>query len=207
MPDLTHGPLVGATTDRSVVIWLRANGSAKAQVRLIDAGDRPGDSKAVTAEADLSKEQDYTAVFSFSDLEPDSTYHYSVLLDDEAALERSFVEQATFRTFPASDQEAGSFSFAFGSCFIPEVHKDEIFNNLIDKHGPLDPRFFLMIGDNVYVDAHFKRRNEEGRPPVESELVLYREAYRDSWQHEKFRRALMQTPSYMIFDDHEFRDN
>ncbi len=77
-----------------------------------------------------------------------------------------------------------------------------------EKGEELEPRFFLMIGDNVYVDKHIELRIlDETRPPAESLLELYREAYRDSLDYRTFRRALMQTPTYMIFDDHEFWDN
>jgi phosphodiesterase/alkaline phosphatase D-like protein len=207
MPKLTHGPLLGAITDNSVNIWLRAGGCAEAQIRVSTSADPLSETDAATAVATLKKEHDYTAVLSFTNLQPDTTYHYIVLLDDQPTLESNFPGQTTFRTFPQPEEEAGSFSFAFGSCFIPEVHGDEIFKNLTGENSQVDPHFFLMIGDNVYVDEHIKDRNKKDWPVTESLLELYREAYRESWKHETFRRALMQTPSFMIFDDHEFWNN
>ena len=207
MLDLTHGPLVGATTDSSVNIWLRANGAGKVEIRLSTATDPLSDPKAKKAKARLDGQQDFTAVLCFTDLQPDTIHHYSVLLDGEAALPKKFDGQTAFRTFPKAVEEAGSFSFAFGSCFIPELHGDEIFNNLVNKDGQLDPRFFLMIGDNIYADKYLELRNREPGPPPDSLLELYRAAYRKSWGYPTFRHALMQTPSYMIFDDHEIWDN
>ena len=207
MPTLTHGPLVGAITDTGVNIWLRAGGSGEAQIRVATSVDPSSDRYAVTAKAVLKKEQDFTAVLSFNNLKPDTTYHYTVLLDDKPALDSKIGGKTSFRTFPKAGEAAASFSFAFGSCFIPKAHKTAIFNNLTREGSQHDPRFFLMIGDNVYVDEHVKLRNREGWPAAESLLELYREAYRESWENPPFRRALMQTPTFMIFDDHEFWDN
>jgi phosphodiesterase/alkaline phosphatase D-like protein len=207
MPLLTHGPLVGATTDSTVSIWLRADGEGEAEVRLAPSADSLNDNSAVRATAVLKKEDDFTGTLSFSDLSPDTAYHYTVLLDGQAALGAEFEGQASFRTFPAREAQAESFAFAFGSCFIPELHTDEIFNDLVSAEGESDARFFLMIGDNVYVDNYIDRRNQTAAPPAESLLALYREAYRESWKYPIFRRALMQTPSFMIFDDHEFWNN
>jgi len=203
---LTHGPLVGATTDNSVVIWLRADGEGKAVVRLAANVDRLSEPGASTVQETLEACRDYTAVFSFNDLKPDTTYHYTVQLNGEPALPPDFDGETTFRTFPSSAKKAGPFSFAFGSCFIPKVHTDAIFNNLTRREWRFDPRFFLMIGDNIYVDKHIELR-DDSLPPAENLKALYREAYRESWKHETFRRALMRTPSYMIFDDHEIWDN
>jgi alkaline phosphatase D len=207
MLEITHGPLVGATTDSSVNIWLRANGAAKVKIHLSTAADPLSDPKAKKAKASLDCQQDFTAVLSFTKLLPDTTYHYTVLLDGEPALDKKFTGQTTFHTFPKTGEEAGSFSFAFGSCFIPELHGDAIFNNLVHENGKLDPRFFLMIGDNIYADKYLELRSREPGPPPESLLELYRAAYRKSWGYPTFRQALMQTPGYMIFDDHEIWDN
>ena len=207
MLKLTHGPLVGATTDREVSIWLRADGEGEVEIRLATAADLLDEPEVKTARAWLNGRQDYTAVLSFSDLEPDTTYTYSVLLDGKPVSDEVFAGHASLRTFPASEEEADSFSFAFGSCFIPEEHPETIFNNLICKDRDFDPRLFLMIGDNVYVDKYVELRNLDSDVPTESLLELYRAAYRKSWGYPLFRQALARTPSFMIFDDHEFWNN
>ena len=206
MTKLTHGPLVGATTDRELTIWLRGDGEGEAEIRLSKTLDALNDAAAKSKKAWLASRQDYTAVLSFTDLEADTTYHYAVLIDGEAVLGPEFDGMTTLRTFPGLGKKADSFSFAFGSCFIPEVHSDKIFKNLVGERD-FDPRFFLMIGDNVYVDEYLKLRNREEGLPTESLLELYRAAYRKSWSYPIFRQALAQTPSFMIFDDHQFWNN
>ena len=207
MPDLTHGPLVGATTADGVAIWLRADGPAEVEVRVAAAADLSGANPGTATTVRLEAERDFTAVLFCTGLTPDTAYVYRVLLDGQAALFPNFDRQASFRTFPAPDEEAPSFSFAFGSCFNAEYHEDVIFNNLIRQEGAGDPRFFLMIGDNTYVDYFAESRNERDSPPVGGLLALYRASYRASWRHPIFRRALMSTPTFMIFDDHEIWNN
>jgi alkaline phosphatase D len=206
MLNLTHGPLVGATTDQSVHIWLRADGAGEAEIRLFAAADPLQDAGAKRAKAWLQSRQDYTAVFTINELQPDTTYHYTLFLNGQPALDQEFEGQTTFRTFPSREERASSFSFTFGSCFVPEFHADAIFNNLAADRD-FDPRFFLMIGDNVYVDKYIELHSSDPAPAAESLLELYRAAYRESWGYPNFRRALAQTPSFMIFDDHEIWDN
>lgn len=211
VPELTHGPIVGATTPHSVSIWLRADTACEAEIRLAqDPNDLPGKS-IMSGSTSLRETTDFTGVIELSKLEPDSRYAYLVLLDGEVA---HIDENLTpgFHTFPASGQGQGQdFSFAFGSCFIPQKYKDCIFKHLSQQcftraDGRLNLRFFMMLGDNVYVDEFIKEKYGCATDcPIEEED--FREAYRETWKFKNFRRALSQMPTYMIFDDHEFWDN
>lgn len=210
MPELTHGPIVGATTSHSVSIWLRADSACEAEIRLAqDPNNLP--EKSITSGSTLLQETaDFTGVIEMSNLEPDSRYAYLVLLDGEVA-HIDDNHSPSFHTFPASDQGQGQdFSFAFGSCFIPQRYTDGIFKHIgqqcsTQADGRLNLRFFMMLGDNVYVDEFIKEKYGSTDCPIKEED--FKEAYRETWKFKYFRRALSQIPTYMIFDDHEFWDN
>ncbi len=211
MPTVTHGPIVGATTADSVTIWLRDDGPYNAQICLAPDCESLKQNPSCSAEVQLDKELDCTGVVMLNGLEADTRYYYAVLLngvrmlpDDDDACKLSF------RTFPEPDTACESFSFAFGSCFRPHYKNrgDGIFKNLKPENEDSNPRFFLMIGDNVYVDDFYDRHLEKSQLKARQPLQeLYYKAYRDSWKFPTFRRALMNTSTFMIFDDHEYWNN
>ena len=182
---LTHGPIVGATSSNSVVIWARADVKARFKVQL-DSGT----SKAVA----LNGENDFTGVVRFNRLQPDRPYTYSVSLGGEQV---AGGDEYSFKTFPKSG--SGDFSFAFGSCFVPDDYGDQIFQSLAEKADDWKLRFFLMLGDNVYVDHYVEHtRTKLGLKPADNLLQLYREAYRHSWKFKSFRRFLRRMSTFMI---------
>ena len=213
MPEVTHGPIVGATTHDSVTIWLRADGPYKAQVRLAPDRESLRQDPPFCAEVQLDQYLDCTGAVTLGGLDPDTRYYYSVLLGEVQAFpDEGKFSHLSFRTFPEPDTACEDFTFAFGSCFRPHYDNggDCVFKNLKPELGDAAPRFFLMIGDNVYVDDFYDRCLKSpllaARQPLQE---LYYAAYRDSWDGKftNFRRALMNTPTFMIFDDHEFWNN
>jgi alkaline phosphatase D len=212
-PVLTHGPIVGATTEHSVAIWARAQQAAEMQVRL---GTQPdlSDGVTISGAVALTAEHDFTGVAELHDLQPDTFYWYTVLLNDQPAAPVHEAPFPSFRTFPRDHVAPERFSFAFGSCFIPQEYGDEVFACLGSEAQAGNLSFFLMVGDNVYVDEYIRKiRPRRNLPAARTLLELYREAYRDTWSAPSrgtpnhFREFLMRTPSFMIFDDHEFWDN
>ena len=129
---LTHGPIVGATSSNSVVIWARADVKARFKVQL-DSGT----SKAVA----LNGENDFTGVVRFNRLQPDRPYTYSVSLGGEQV---AGGDEYSFKTFPKSG--SGDFSFAFGSCFVPDDYGDQIFQSLAEKSRRLETAFLPHAG-------------------------------------------------------------
>lgn len=210
MPAVTHGPIVGATTADSVTIWLRAEDTSFVEIRLaLEAGSLPEES-ICSACIQLDQDLDCTGVVTLTELKADTLYHYAVLIDGKQVLPDDEFTELSFRTFPEPGSACESFSFAFGSCFRPHYQNigDGIFRNLAPEYGPHGPRFFLMIGDNVYVDDLYEQYVLEGQPQAWQSLQqLYYKTYRDTWKYSTFRRALMNTPTFMMFDDHEYWNN
>jgi hypothetical protein len=71
------------------------------------------------------------------------------------------------------------------------------------------PRFILMVGDQVYLD--FGTAPERiwpthlETPPVKRRQLMA-ERYREHWQRAPVRRVMANTPTYMVWSDHEIRD-
>jgi hypothetical protein len=69
------------------------------------------------------------------------------------------------------------------------------------------PRFLVMMGDQVYIDDDEPDIFDEhfgSRPEVRREALA--EKYRLNWSREPVRQVLANIPTYMIWDDHEIRD-
>jgi alkaline phosphatase D len=134
---------------------------------------------------------------------PESWQGQLQVLDHELAT-------AAFRTFPAG--ETDRFSFVFGSCRYPGVlwqqkRVDLIFDSIHERmHAPkdgTDPRFFMMVGDQIYADTLPKGA---GIVVADTEAEFH-ERYVTAFTARNTRRLLASVPSYMILDDHEIEDN
>lgn len=207
---LTHGPLVGAVTATSARLWARSRADCTLEIVAATDPTRLPFSPHLRASANLLMAEDGTGVVALENLQPDTRYFYAALINGQPAYPAEEGEGfPSFRTFPTPGQKLDTLTFAFGSCFIPWSYGDDVFAGLSNHASELDLRLFLMIGDNVYVDAYYDevRARLENSPAVGDLTALFREAYRYTWQWPNFRRFLANNPTYMIFDDHEFWDN
>ncbi len=178
---LSHGPLVGHTTSTSADIWLRTAASHAVQVRYgVDPEfGRAALSPAVaTAPAD-----DFTAVLRLDGLAPDTRFHYEVLLDGAPAS----AVNLSFETAPAGP---AAFEAVFGSCAkfaaLPEM---PIYGPMLDR----SPALLLMVGDNHYANSTDPQT-----------LAAY---YRRSRRVASFAGLVARTPTWAIWDDHDYTGN
>jgi len=117
--------------------------------------------------------------------------------------------EAVFRTYK---KKADALSFLIGSCHYPGLfwkkkHSDRIFLPMIEEIGKKrtagNPRFVLMVGDQIYADM-FNRLIPIGLADTYEE---YQDRYHDAFGSNNIRRLLRIVPQYMILDDHEIEDN
>ena len=96
---LTHGPLVGAVTSSSAMVWVRSSESAQVKVRysvdpeLLNYYDTP------PVQTDISS--DFTAKVNLTDLTPQTIYYLNILVDDLPQLTPTYPQ---FKTFALPDQ-------------------------------------------------------------------------------------------------------
>jgi len=193
-PRLTHGPLLGAVSDRSIKVWARAGGNEKLTVRLW-----PADSEAQARCSEpipFKKDEDRAAVASLVGLEPSTAYVYRVELIAEGESCGTAASSAkTFRTLPKAGSPA-RVRFAVGA----DVEGGDVpgFAGI----AVTKPDFVLMIGDNVYADAD---GHVEG--DFDATFKRYRKLYQRVWGGPQFRRLFSSTPVFMTWDDHEIMEN
>lgn len=187
IPELTHGPLLGAVSDRSVKIWARIDRAGRFRVRYQAEGAR--ESARYTTSGLASAESDFTAVAVLEGLRPATRYDYSLERSASGSEWEPSPTLATsrFRTL-RSPGTPGKLRFVVGADIGDH---DSTGLTAIEK---LRPDFALLIGDNIYkVSAR--------------SLATYRERYRKGWGARRMRAMLARVPAFMMWDDHEIRDD
>ena len=118
--------------------------------------------------------------------------------------------EAEFKTF--GDTAADTLSFILGSCRYPGLlwkkkKSDRIFQPILEhmKNNPFnkDPRFMLMMGDQIYADT-LHRTIPIGLADTYKE---FQDRYLGAFGSKNMRKLLRSVPNYMILDDHEIEDN
>ncbi|PXA04783.1 alkaline phosphatase [Coraliomargarita sinensis] len=175
--DLVHGPMIGAVTGHSASIWLRTESAARVSVNLSCSESDK------LMHATTSAETDFTAVVHFDGLEPETTYEVSL------SIEQREVGQGSFRT-TAARGEASKFTLVLGggAGYTPQYERMWA---TIESHHP-DALF--MLGDNVYIDDPTHQLTQD--------YIYYRRQSEPGW-----RSLVSKTPTYAIYDDHDFGMN
>jgi alkaline phosphatase D len=177
---ITHGPRLGAVSESSINVWIRGCTQVSVNVQYRVAGG---------TSTTTDSGQDGTAVVELSGLEANTAYSYRMTVDGEPDDELG----GEFRTLPAT--ETGTFTFAFGADIRPEGSR-VTFTSLLAKK----PAFTILYGDQIYVDPQL--------PPATPHFDAngtadYEAVYRKAWAVPEFRELLANSPTYMMWDDHE----
>ena len=177
-----HGPTLGDLTPTGANIWLRTLKPLPVQVIARQQGDIDFTLRSQVKTS--SAEHENTAIVTLEGLEPNTTYEYRVRID---GYENETVHHLT--TAPEKGQPA-HFKTAFGggAGFTPK------YEHMWDTIHSHDLPFFLLLGDNVYID-------HPERPGVQ-QYCYYRRQSRP-----EFRRFAGNTALYAIWDDHDFTFN
>jgi len=171
---LVHGPMIGAVSGDSAKVWLRT--AEPANVSVIVSGG--GTTHQLDATTDF--ETDHTAVTSFSGLEPKTAYEVTVLAGDRE------VGRGSFRTTrPQHEPDKFTVVVGGGAGFTP---KHERMWATIEQH---QPDALCLLGDNVYID--------DPTHPLTHHYCYYRRQSQPDW-----RSLVAKTPTYAIYDDHDF---
>ncbi len=118
--------------------------------------------------------------------------------------------EAEFKTF--SESMSDTLSFILGSCRYPGLlwkkkNSDKIFEPILDhmknNHYNKDPRFVLMMGDQIYADT-LHRIIPIGLADTYKE---FQDRYLGALGSKNMRKLLRSVSNYMILDDHEIEDN
>ncbi len=179
---LVHGPRLGHVQDTSVAVWLRTDSSRQLQLEISRFEDFRERSTSTIVRT--QPEREFTARLRMEGLKPAQTYYYRIRIGFQAAS-----ETYSFQTMPPSAEPA-RFSIAFGggAAFIPWHRR--MWSTLAEQ----ELSAFLFLGDNVYIDY-----------PERTYIQQY--CYYRRQSEPRFREMTATTPTYAIWDDHDFGKN
>ena len=191
---LRLGPIVGHTSERSVVIWIRVfDDPAQYTLRIEGHGVVPFES------TERGVLEFHTATARADGLRSNWQYRYRVFRHGRAVRGST----GSFRTMPHR-RSMTPVTFVTASCNHQE--EEGAWADLSQFIEDAKPRFLLMIGDQVYLDdsPNLWRDFLESPRPIRRQAMA--DAYQESWSRDIVRHVLANIPTYMMWDDHEIRD-
>lgn len=218
---LPQGVAVGDVGPQSALLWLRTDGPAAVQIEWATVSRWERASKLATVVAPVSRtasitttaETDYTLTIPLEGLSPATRYRYHVLVGsaDQTSrqLSADLAAKGEFTTLP-DDQTPAAVTFAWSGDLGGQGRCRQgaggypIFD--IIRRQNVD--FFLFLGDTMYAD-HLcpSPPNEPGADFKATTLQTYRVRHRYQRGAEALQRFLRTVPVYVIWDDHEVKNN
>lgn len=216
---LTHGPMLGQATARSMAVWGRTSDPGEFIVRY---GTDPARLDQESKPATTALEHDNTGVAQLSGLKSDTRYHYEIWVNG-----RPHGFPASFRTLPTADdtrnaehnpQGLFNFRFQIGSCAnqnpLSSVGHSLPTYQTLNRDWADKVHFHIMNGDWLYeelrgypVEAWRLTQGVEKVPKVVELLPTvvgvwenYKLYLSRGVELAKWHRHV---PSYFTFDDHE----
>ena len=221
-PRLILGPMVRNVTADGATVWLEADSSCEATVRV------PGRER---SSATFAIEGRHYALIELDGLPARRCHEYEVLLDDRRVWPEPESRFPSSAITPLPDK--APVSITLGSCRIslpheppyvlsqdedPEGHGIDALRSFALRAAEQAPdglpSCLLLLGDQIYADqlspAMRERVPNRSQPDelAADELIdfeEYAEAYVEAWSEPAIRWLLSTVPSVMIFDDHEIR--
>lgn len=216
-----QGIAVGDVTSHGALLWVRTEGPAMVQVEWATPSVWEKAAKmamvvspvARTARLSTSAETDYTVTIPLEGLVPATRYRYHVLVGrgEEAKnhIEAKLAAKGEFTTLPDAKTSV-PLTFAWSADLGGQQRCRQgaggypIFD--VMRRQNLD--FFLFLGDTIYSDHTCPSPpNEPGADFKATTLPEYRARHRYQRGAESLRRFLETVPIYVIWDDHEVRND
>ncbi len=217
---LPQGIAVGDVTATGALLWVRIDGPAWVQVEYAPPSVWNTASKMATAMAPVartprfatSEDSDYTVTIPLPGLVPDTRYRYHVLIGQAADaphhVQARLAARGEFTTLPDAATAAPVRFVWSGDLGGRYCRQGPGGYPIFDVMGRQGPNFFVLLGDTIYSDVPCPAPpNEPGADFVATTLEEYRARHRYQRGAESLRRLLETVPVYVIWDDHEVRNN
>lgn len=145
-PRVMLGPMVGAVTPNSVPIWVQLSGDYFDA--LVEYATDPIAGPWHRTPPQRARAEDaYTLVLSIEGLQPDTTYHYRVIVNGKQDKYLRDTPPLRVRTAPVAGTR---FRVAFGSCARIQSDPEQPIWRALAQYRP---DLFLWLGDNIYGDS------------------------------------------------------
>ena len=214
---LPQGIAVGDVTNQSALVWLRTEGSMTVQIELAPAAAWELMSKMATvqspafrtAQVVTSHDSDFTLTIPLDGLTPAMRYRYHVLIGQAQGEALTLAARGEFTTFPdAASSAPVTFAWSGDLGGQGRCRRGAVGYPIFDVMHAQQLDFFLFLGDTIYGDDLCPSPpNEPGADFRATTLAEYRARHRDQRGAEALRRFLDSVPVYVIWDDHEVRND
>ena len=184
-PHVSFGPMVGHVGPNEARVWAKSSGPAELSMRVGEAADL-ADARLVGG-ASLADESGCMGAVVADGLKPSTRYHYALLLNDQPVTAPPY---PSFVTAPQPGT-SGRTRFAFVSCLGRGSAASAAAWGDMAERTPID--LLLMLGDNHYGDS--------------TDPKVQRAYYAEQRRAAGFRDLTSRTPTYGIWDDHDYGPN
>jgi alkaline phosphatase D len=218
---LPQGIAVGDVSATGALLWVRTDGPAVVQIKWAPPALWEKVSKLATAIAPVSRtvlltttaEADYTLSIPLEGLAAATRYRYHILIErggkSENLRQLRLAAMGEFTTLPdAIDSVPVTFAWSADLGGQGRCRQGAAGYPIFDVMRRRGLDFFLFLGDTVYSDGPCPAPpNEPGADFVATTLDEYRARHRYQRGAEALRRLLESVPVYVIWDDHEVRND
>ena len=218
---LPQGIAVGDVTSQSALLWVRTDGPMMVQIEWAPVAAWDIVSKLGTAVAPVARtplftsgpETDFTLAIPLEGLMPATRYRLYVFAGskerESTSTEARVAARGEFTTLPDAKSHA-PLTFAWSGDLGGQglCRRGAAGYPIFDVMRAQQLDFFLFLGDTMYGDNLCPSPpNEPGADFRATTLAEYRARHRDQRAAEALRRFLDSVPVYVIWDDHEVRNN
>ena len=218
---LPQGIVVGDVTSQSALLWLRTDGPTTVQVEwapvaIWDRVSKMGIAVAPVVRTPLyttSQDTDFTLTIPLEGLAPATRYRWYVFAGTKGregpSTEARSVARGEFTTLHDAKSHAPvTFAWSGDLGGQGRCRRGAAGYPIFDVMRAQQLDFFLFLGDTMYSDHPCPSPpNEPGADFRATTLAGYRARHRDQRNAEALRRFLDSVPVYVIWDDHEVRNN
>jgi len=218
---LPQGIAVGDVTSQSALLWLQTNRPMVVQVEWAPVAAWDVVSKMATAVAPVARsplfttgsESDFTLAVPLEGLTPATRYRLYVSVGTKGregtSTEARVAARAEFTTLPdANSHVPVTLAWSGDLGGQGRCRRGAAGYPIFDVMRAQQLDFFLFLGDTMYSDSLCPSPpNEAGADFLATTLAEYRARHRYQRGAEALQRFLETTPVYVIWDDHEVRNN
>jgi alkaline phosphatase D len=175
--------MVGAVTPTRVPIWMQLSGDYFDALVEYTADPIAGPWLRTPARR-ARAEDSYTLVINLDDLQPDTTYHYRMIVHGRRDRYQRDLPPFSVRTAPVA---SARFRVAFGSCARVQSDAEQPIWRSVAMYRP---DLFFWLGDNIYGDSS---------TPAALAMEYQRQRFVPS-----FQPIARSVPQLAIWDDHDY---
>jgi alkaline phosphatase D len=181
-PKISHGPMLGAVSENTVRIWVRTTEPADVTCALSEVGAKSGE---LTQTPRTTLASDNTCIITFDKLKKATEYQYVLRVGKSE-------HQATFTTLGPSLTQKG-IRIVYGYGYNHRENKMKPGSSVFNKMAARKANIILFLGDFPYTARGGKDEVRKGNRKLRDVIG--------------FRQLTSSTPTYGIYDDHDFGPN